>query len=165
MFFISKNPQASMAEVLTKAKKYINGEEALISKKGSSSTHEEKSGTDKRQGRSSKRQRDQERSPKKTENGPRKGVEASEIAWVHLSPSGDDSISLNGSVMESSTTPPKPCSPRVTSAQAIQPTRPQRPGAQQLSLTNSTTPPRPCSPRVSSARAIQPNKPQRPEAQ
>ena len=31
MFFISKNPQASMAEVLAKAEKYINGEEALIS--------------------------------------------------------------------------------------------------------------------------------------
>ena len=64
MFSISKNPQASMAEVLSKAKKYINGEEALISKKGSSSTHKEKSGTDKRQGRSPKRQRDRERSPK-----------------------------------------------------------------------------------------------------
>ena len=65
MFSISKNPQASMAEVLAKAEKYINGEEALISKKGSSSTHKEKSGTDKRQGRSPKRQRDRERSPKK----------------------------------------------------------------------------------------------------
>ena len=65
MFSISKNPQASMAEVLAKAEKYINGEEALIPKKGSSSTHEEKSGTDKRQGRSPKRQRDRERSPKK----------------------------------------------------------------------------------------------------
>ena len=29
MFSISKNPQASMAEVLAKAEKYINGEEAL----------------------------------------------------------------------------------------------------------------------------------------
>ena len=48
MFSISKNPQASMAEVLAKAEKYINGEEALISKKESSSTYEEKSGTDKR---------------------------------------------------------------------------------------------------------------------
>ena len=47
MFSISKNPQASMAEVLAKAEKYINGEEALISKKGSSSTLKEKSGTDK----------------------------------------------------------------------------------------------------------------------
>ena len=33
MFSISKNPQASMAEVLAKAEKYINGEEALISKR------------------------------------------------------------------------------------------------------------------------------------
>ena len=55
MFSISKNPQASMEEVLAKAEKYINGEEALISKKGSSSTHKEKSKTDKRQGRSPNR--------------------------------------------------------------------------------------------------------------
>ena len=48
MFSISKNPQESMAEVLTKAEKYINGEEALISKEESSSTHKEKSGIDKR---------------------------------------------------------------------------------------------------------------------
>ena len=33
MFSISKNPQASMAEVLAKAEKYINGEEALISRR------------------------------------------------------------------------------------------------------------------------------------
>ena len=65
MFSISKNPQASMAEVLAKAEKYINGEEALISKKGSSSTHKETNGTDKRRGRSPKRQSDRERSPKK----------------------------------------------------------------------------------------------------
>ena len=65
MFSISKNPQASMAEVIAKAEKYINGEEALISKKGSNSTHEEKSGTDKQQGRSPNRQRGRERSPKK----------------------------------------------------------------------------------------------------
>ena len=51
--------------MLAKAEKYINGEEALISKKGSSSTHKEKSGTDKRRGRSPKRQSDRERSPKK----------------------------------------------------------------------------------------------------
>ena len=65
MFSISKNPQASMAEVLAKAEKYINGEEALISKKESSSTPKDRSGTDKRRGRSPKRQSDRERSPKK----------------------------------------------------------------------------------------------------
>ena len=52
MFSISKNPQASMAEVLAKAEKYFNGEEALISKKGSSSTHKEKIRTDKQRERS-----------------------------------------------------------------------------------------------------------------
>ena len=65
MFSISKNPQASIAEVLAKAEKYINGEEALISKKESSSTHKEKSGTDKQRGRRPKRQSDRERSLKK----------------------------------------------------------------------------------------------------
>ena len=58
MFSISKNPQASMDEVLAKAKKYINGEKALISKKENSSTHKEKSETNKRRGRSPKRQND-----------------------------------------------------------------------------------------------------------
>ena len=43
MLSISKNPQASMAEVLAKTEKYINGEEALLSKKRSSSTQKEKS--------------------------------------------------------------------------------------------------------------------------
>ena len=65
MFSISKNLQASMAEVLAKAEKYINGEEALISKKESSSTRKEKRATDKRRGRSPQRQSDQEKSPRK----------------------------------------------------------------------------------------------------
>ena len=65
MFSISKNPQASMAKVLTNAEKYINGEEALISKRESSSTRKERSTTDKRRGRSPKRQNDQEKSPRK----------------------------------------------------------------------------------------------------
>ena len=65
MFSISKNSQVSMVEVLAKAEKYINGEEALISKKESSSTHKEKSGIDKRRGRSPKRQSGREKSPKK----------------------------------------------------------------------------------------------------
>ena len=56
-----------MAEVLAKVEKYINGEEALISKKRSSSTHKEKSEADKRRERSLKRQSDRERSPKRDE--------------------------------------------------------------------------------------------------
>ena len=63
MFSISKNPRASMAEVLTKAEKYINGEEALMSKQGSSSVLKEKSKDEKKRDRSLRRRRDKERSP------------------------------------------------------------------------------------------------------
>ena len=45
MFSISKNPQASMAEVLAKEEKYINGEEALMSKRGSFSAQRRKART------------------------------------------------------------------------------------------------------------------------
>ena len=48
MFSISKNPQETMIEVLAKAEKYINGEEALISKRESYSAHKEKSRGDKK---------------------------------------------------------------------------------------------------------------------
>ena len=54
-----------MAEVLAKAEKYINGEEALISKRENSSTRKEKGETDKRRGRSPRRQSDQEKSSRK----------------------------------------------------------------------------------------------------
>ena len=63
MFSISKNPQASMAEVLAKAKKYINGKEALMSKQGSSSVRKEKNKDEKKWDRSPKRRRDGDRSP------------------------------------------------------------------------------------------------------
>ena len=50
MFSISKNPQASMAEVLANAEKYIDGEEALLSKRERSSAQKEKSkGEEKRE--------------------------------------------------------------------------------------------------------------------
>ena len=48
MFSISKNPQASMAEVFAKTEKYINGEEALLPKQMSSSTQKKKSRGDKK---------------------------------------------------------------------------------------------------------------------
>ena len=54
-----------MAEVLAKAEKYINGEEALTSKRGSSSTHKENSMTDKQWERSLMRQRNREKSTMK----------------------------------------------------------------------------------------------------
>ena len=59
------NPQASMAEVLAKTEKYINGEEALLSKKKSSSTQKEKSRGDKKRERRPKRQADKDRSPRR----------------------------------------------------------------------------------------------------
>ena len=65
IFSISKNPQANMAEVLAKAEKCINSEEALTSKRGSSSTHKEKSRIDKQRERSLRRQRNRERSPRR----------------------------------------------------------------------------------------------------
>ena len=65
MFSISKNPQASLAEVLAKTEKYINGEEALLSKQRSSSTQKEKNRGDKKWERSSKRQEDRDRSPRR----------------------------------------------------------------------------------------------------
>ena len=72
MFSISKNPQASMAEVLAKIEKYINGEEALLSKQRSSSTQKEKSRGNKKREQSPKRQADRDRSPKRSRvNGER----------------------------------------------------------------------------------------------
>ena len=73
MFSISKNPQASMAEVLAKVEKYINGEEALLSKRESSSARKEKGVTDRRRGRSPRRQGDQRKSPgAKRERSPKR---------------------------------------------------------------------------------------------
>ena len=63
MFSILKNPQASMVEVLAKAKKYINGEEALMSKRGSSSAQKKKSKDEKKRDQSPRRRRDRDRSP------------------------------------------------------------------------------------------------------
>ena len=66
MFSISKNPQASMAEVLAKIEKYINGEEALLSKQRSSSTQKKKSRGDKKRERSPKRPADRDKSPRRS---------------------------------------------------------------------------------------------------
>ena len=65
MFSISKNPQASLVEVLAKTEKYINGEEALLFKQRSSSTQKEKIRGDKKRERSLRRQGDKEKSPKR----------------------------------------------------------------------------------------------------
>ena len=54
-----------MAEVLAKVEKYINGEEALMSKRGSSSTRKEKTKGDKKRDRSPKRRRYRDKSPRR----------------------------------------------------------------------------------------------------
>ena len=65
MFSISKNPQASMAEVLAKVEKYINDEEALLSKRENSFSQKEKSRGEKKRERSPRRQGDRDRSPRR----------------------------------------------------------------------------------------------------
>ena len=72
MFSISKNPKASMAQVLAKTEKYINGEEALLSKQRSSSTQKEKSRGDKKKNEAPRdRQTDPQGGAEKIESGPR----------------------------------------------------------------------------------------------
>ena len=65
MFSISKNPQASMVEVLAKVEKYINGEDALLSKRENSSAQKEKSRGEKKRERSHMRREDRDRSPRR----------------------------------------------------------------------------------------------------
>ena len=55
-----------MAEVLAKTEKYINGEEALLSKQRSSSTQKEKGRGDKKRERIPKRQADRDISPRRS---------------------------------------------------------------------------------------------------
>ena len=54
-----------MAEVLTKAEKYINGEEAFLSKRGSSSAQKDKRKDEKKRDLSLKKRRDRDRSPRR----------------------------------------------------------------------------------------------------
>ena len=65
IFSISKNPQESMAEVLSKVEKYINEEEALPSKQENYFAQKEKSKGEKKRERSPKRQGDRDRSPRR----------------------------------------------------------------------------------------------------
>ena len=90
MFSISKNPQASMAEVLEKAEKYINSEEALIpiKEKAEQTSNGEEALKDKATRKDPQR---------KMENDPHKDVGTSEIARAHRNLKDDDVIPLNGS--------------------------------------------------------------------
>ena len=101
MFSISKNPQASMAEVPAKVEKYINSKEALMSKRGSSFVQKEKARMRKN---GTKAPEDEE-----TETDLHGGTEkieidlqreevTSRIAWVHPSPSCSRGTHLNSSL-------------------------------------------------------------------
>ena len=82
-----------MDEVLAKAEKYINGEEALIYKKESSSTHKESDEDEARKDKATMK------SPQgKIENDPQKGGGTSEIVWVHRKSKDDDVTRLSGSL-------------------------------------------------------------------
>ena len=96
MFSISKNPQASRAEVLAKAEKYINGEEALISKKESSSAHKEKAEQTSDEDEALKDKTTRKDPQRKMENDPQKGVGTSEIAWAHNNSKDDDDTHRSG---------------------------------------------------------------------
>ena len=98
MFSISKNPQASMVEVLAKAEKYINGEEALISKKESSSTIKKKAEQTSDEDEAPKDKATGKGLQRKMENDPQKGGGTSKIVWAHRNSKDDDVIRLSCSL-------------------------------------------------------------------
>ena len=79
IFSISKNSQASMAEVLAKAEKYINGEEASYPRKGAPPPIKKKAGQTSDEDGAPKDKATGKGLQRKMENGPRKGVGTSEI--------------------------------------------------------------------------------------
>ena len=87
-----------MDEVLVKADKYINGEEALLSKRENSSAQKEKIRGEKKRERSTRRRGDEEtridphEGTGKTENGLQRDKATSGTAWAHLSPSYNSDI-------------------------------------------------------------------------
>ena len=100
IFSISKNPQVSMAKVLAKAEKYINNEEALMSKRGSSSARKEnarmrKSGTE------APGDEETETDPHERAGKTEIDLQSEEVTpwttWVHPSPSCSHGIHLSSS--------------------------------------------------------------------
>ena len=98
MFSISKNPQASMAEVLAKAEKYINGEEALISKKESSSAHKEKGAQTDDEGGAPRDKTTKGNPQAQDGSDPLKGEGVSETVWAHRKLKDDDITRHNASL-------------------------------------------------------------------
>ena len=100
MFSISKNPQASMAEVLAKAEKHINSKEALLSKRENSSMQKEKNKSEKKLERSPRRRGDRDNpheGTERAENGLQRDEATSGTAWANPSPSYSSDIHLGNS--------------------------------------------------------------------
>ena len=97
MFSISKNPQASMAEVLSKQRSILTVKKPSYPRRRAlppvRKKEEQTSDGDKAQKDKATRKDPQ----RKMENNPQKGVGTSEIAWAHRSLKDDDVIRLNGS--------------------------------------------------------------------
>ena len=89
MFSISKNPQASMAEVLAKAEKYINSEEAPYPRKEALQPTKKRAGQTSDEDRTLKDKATGRGLQRKMKNGPRKGTGTSETVWAHLNPRDD----------------------------------------------------------------------------
>ena len=97
MFSISKNPEASMAEVLAKTEKYINGEEALLYKQRALPLKRKRAGVTRNRNEAlGGRQTgtDPQGGTEKTESDPQEEEGTSGIAWDHLSLSCSSGIHL-----------------------------------------------------------------------
>ena len=90
-----------MVEVLVKAEKYINGEEAILSKRENSAGQKERSRGEKKNENEAPGDEETRTNPhketEKNENDPKIGEGMSETAWDHLSPSCSNGIHLNNS--------------------------------------------------------------------
>ena len=100
MFSISKNPQASMAEVLTQAEKYINGEEAFYLSEKTLLHRRRKAGERKSENEALGGEEtgiDPHEGIERTDSDLQRNEATSGIAWAHLSPSCSSDIHFGNS--------------------------------------------------------------------
>ena len=87
-----------MAEVLAKAEKYINGEKPSYPRRRALLPIKKKVGQINDKDEAPKYKAFGKHPQRKMENDPRKGMEISEIVWVHRNSKDDDVIRLSGSL-------------------------------------------------------------------
>ena len=95
MFSISKNPKASMAEVLAKTEKYINGEEPSYQRKRALPPVKRKVRQINDEDGAPEGKATKKNPQEKILNDPLKGGGTSEIVWVHRNPKDDDVTHLS----------------------------------------------------------------------